>query len=63
MDLDVGPTALGGRFTTVEGVITAMKEQLGDNGFILHDSQEAEESVRLKKYVFENLRFNFKGIG
>ncbi|XP_072379003.1 zinc finger protein ZPR1 [Diabrotica undecimpunctata] len=30
LDLEVGPHALGGRFTTVEGIILAIKDQLSD---------------------------------
>ena len=44
LDLEVGPHALGGRFTTVEGLLVAMKDQLNDSGFshMFRDSQNDE---------------------
>ncbi|XP_046401788.1 zinc finger protein ZPR1 [Ischnura elegans] len=34
LDLEVGPTTLGGRFTTIEGLVMAIKDQLKKNGFM-----------------------------
>ncbi|XP_071447318.1 zinc finger protein ZPR1 [Hetaerina americana] len=34
IELEVGPTTLGGRFTTVEGLVSAIKDQLEKNGLM-----------------------------
>ncbi|EFA05991.1 zinc finger protein ZPR1 [Tribolium castaneum] len=52
LELEVGPHALGGRFTTVEGLLVAIKEQL-DNPTFSHmfgDSQTAESKARLEEF-------------
>uniref|UniRef100_A0A1B0CGN0 Zinc finger ZPR1-type domain-containing protein n=1 Tax=Lutzomyia longipalpis TaxID=7200 RepID=A0A1B0CGN0_LUTLO len=46
IDCEVGPNALGGRFTTVEGILVAMKKQLSDGGDIFVDS--TDESTKMK---------------
>lgn len=43
----VGPSALAGRFTTVEGILEAMKEQLTSKGAIFRDSEDAETKGRM----------------
>lgn len=48
-DFDVGPSALGGRFTTVEGVLSAMRDQIFECGTIFHDSQNPEVKDRMDK--------------
>lgn len=55
LELDVGPHALGGKFTTVEGLLTNVKEQLS-NPLYTHmfgDSQEPDKKKRLKKFLKE----------
>ncbi|XP_054271327.1 zinc finger protein ZPR1 [Macrosteles quadrilineatus] len=51
LDLEVGPAALGGRFTTVEGLVGAMKDQLIDNGAMFSDSAEEEGKTALQQFV------------
>lgn len=40
LDCDVGSAAVGGRFTTVEGLMNSLKEVLCDNGAIFQDSTD-----------------------
>ncbi|XP_018320212.1 zinc finger protein ZPR1 [Agrilus planipennis] len=49
LDLEVGPVALGGRFTTVEGILVAIKDQLGEHMF--GDSTEEETKRRLERFI------------
>lgn len=49
LDVDVGPSALGGRFTTVEGILTAMRDQLSENSAIFGDSNDKDNNDRLEK--------------
>lgn len=53
MELSVGPHALGGRFTTVEGLITAMKEQLYDptTSHIFGDSKDKAASEQFENFL------------
>lgn len=53
MDLTVGPYALGGRFTTVEGLLMAMKEQVASQGAVFVDSADDEIKNRISKFVAE----------
>ncbi|XP_037807589.1 zinc finger protein ZPR1 [Lucilia sericata] len=62
LDCAVGPSALGGRFTTVEGILTAMKDQLAGNDVMFHDSSDEASKQRFQGFVekFEeiiNLKF------
>lgn len=50
LDLDVGPATLGGRFTTVEGLLMNIKEQLQTQGSMFSDS--AEEKMKSKFDAF-----------
>lgn len=47
LDCEVGSCALGGRFTTVEGVLNAIKEQLSDSSAVFHDSQDPETKKKM----------------
>lgn len=47
LDVEVGPSALGGRFTTVEGLLTAMRDQLAHNSAMFGDSANRECQDRL----------------
>jgi zinc finger protein len=50
LDLEVGPHALGGRFTTVEGLLVAMKDQLLSHwGDSASDSTSNKYSEFMKK--------------
>ncbi|CAG9764821.1 unnamed protein product [Ceutorhynchus assimilis] len=53
LDLSVGPNALGGRFTTVEGLIVAIKDQLSDpaTSHIFGDSKEKSATEDFKKFL------------
>jgi zinc finger protein len=53
LELDVGPYALGGRFTTVEGLLIAVKEQLTSQGTMFIDSADHEAKNRVSKFVAE----------
>ncbi|XP_069675200.1 zinc finger protein ZPR1 [Periplaneta americana] len=53
LDLTVGPFALGGRFTTVEGLLVAMKDQLISQGAMFVDSADAETKKRVLKFTAE----------
>lgn len=51
LDCAVGPSALGGRFTTVEGILTAMKDQLAGNDVMFHDSSDEAAKQRFQGFV------------
>lgn len=53
LDLEVGPHALGGRFTTVEGLLVAVKEQLSDPRYshMFGDSLDPERKNHLRKFM------------
>ncbi|MFH4974428.1 hypothetical protein AB6A40_001137 [Gnathostoma spinigerum] len=52
--LDVGAGALCGRFTTVEGIIMSMRDQLKNEGrFLLGDSASNEESDKFANFLRE----------
>nr|CAG4650178.1 EOG090X06TU [Sida crystallina] len=51
LDFEVGAGTLGGRFTTLEGLLVAMKEQLiGQNPLSCGDSATADMKERMKKF-------------
>ncbi|KAM0734611.1 Zinc finger protein ZPR1 [Formica fusca] len=50
-ELEVGPAALGGRFTTVEGIITAIKEQLSSSTAFTGDSSDLETGKRMETFI------------
>lgn len=49
LELEVGPTILGGRFTTIEGIIAAMKEQLSST--FTGDSSDPETVNRMDTFI------------
>lgn len=53
LDLEVGPWALGGRFTTIEGILIAVKDQLSDPRFshMVGDSQDPEKQIKMEKFL------------
>lgn len=51
LDCEVGPSALCGRFTTIEGILTAMKDQLSGNEVMFHDSSDDASKQRFKGFV------------
>lgn len=51
LDLEVGSEALGGRFTTVEGILLATKEQLTSCTAFTGDSAESSAEERMAKFI------------
>lgn len=51
LEVEVGPAALGGRFTTVEGILVAIKEQLADKGHMFGDSATDEIRARFDNFI------------
>jgi len=52
LEMEVGMAALNGRFTTVEGLLMAIKEQLsGDSVFSLGDSAVPESRNRMSEFL------------
>lgn len=49
LDLEVGPHALCGRFTTVEGLLVAMRDQL--DGTFFHDSADETTKQQMKRFL------------
>lgn len=49
----MGPHALGGRFTTVEGLLVAIKEQISDPRYshMFGDSLDPQRKDRLRKFM------------
>lgn len=53
LELEVGPHALGGRFTTVEGLLLAVKDQLSNPAFsrIFGDSEEKGTKEKFEQFL------------
>lgn len=51
LDLEVGSTTLGGRFTTVEGVIIAIKDQLNNSTLFTGDSSDETMVQRMENFI------------
>uniref|UniRef100_A0A0R3RJ70 Zinc finger protein ZPR1 n=1 Tax=Elaeophora elaphi TaxID=1147741 RepID=A0A0R3RJ70_9BILA len=53
LDLEVGSGALSGRFTTVEGLLVATRDQLKEQGgfFLVGDSKSEAENEQMKKFL------------
>jgi zinc finger protein len=49
LEVEVGSSALGGRFTTIEGLLTAMRDQLAENSAMFRDSADRDSKVRMEK--------------
>eukprot|EP00099_Drosophila_melanogaster_P016746 NP_572532.1 Zpr1 [Drosophila melanogaster] len=49
LDLEVGPHALCGRFTTVEGLLVAMRDQL--DGTLFHDSADDATKQQMQRFL------------
>ncbi|KAJ1528389.1 hypothetical protein ONE63_006804 [Megalurothrips usitatus] len=50
LNVEVGPSALGGRFTTVEGILAAMKDQLLGSDVMFSDSADPENVKKLQEF-------------
>lgn len=48
LDVEVGASTLGGRFTTVEGLLTAMRDQLSENSAMFSDSADRDSQGRME---------------
>ncbi|EFN83895.1 zinc finger protein ZPR1 [Harpegnathos saltator] len=53
LELEVGPATLGGRFTTVEGIIAAMKEQLSTSTAFTGDTSDPETVKRMDIFIVQ----------
>jgi zinc finger protein len=51
LKLEVGPNALSGRFSTVEGLLLAMKDQLLGHCASWGDSETSESKERYEKFL------------
>lgn len=51
LELEVGSGALGGRFTTVEGLVEATKEQLADKGGMFNDAAEEGSKLSMRNFL------------
>ncbi|CAL7939150.1 unnamed protein product [Xylocopa violacea] len=51
LELEIGPAALGGRFTTVEGILVAIKEQLSSSTAFTGDSSDPETIRRMEVFI------------
>ncbi|XP_037937653.1 zinc finger protein ZPR1 [Teleopsis dalmanni] len=51
LECEVGPSALGGRFTTIEGILVAMKEQLNGDGIMFDDSSDEAAKQRFNSFL------------
>ncbi|CRL00346.1 CLUMA_CG013619, isoform A [Clunio marinus] len=51
LDVEVGPSALGGRFTTIEGLLTAMRDQLAEQSAMFGDSADRECQNRMDRFL------------
>jgi zinc finger protein len=51
LDLEVGPTTLGGRFTTVEGIISAIKDQLALSTALTGDTADPELIKKMDNFI------------
>uniref|UniRef100_A0A336KIM9 Zinc finger protein ZPR1 n=1 Tax=Culicoides sonorensis TaxID=179676 RepID=A0A336KIM9_CULSO len=60
LECDIGPHALCGRFTTVEGLLIAIKEQLIEQSGMFFDSQDTDQKEKMNKF-FRQLDEILKG--
>jgi len=51
LELEAGPAVLGGRFTTVEGIIVSMKQQLSSSTAFTGDSSDPDIVKRMKAFI------------
>lgn len=50
LDCETGSSGLGGRFTTVEGILIALKDQLVESSAVFHDSEDVDRRENIEKY-------------
>lgn len=51
MNSEFGAAGLSGRFTTIEGLLSALREQILENGAIFEDSAVVEAKNKIDKLV------------
>ncbi|XP_017755920.1 PREDICTED: zinc finger protein ZPR1 [Eufriesea mexicana] len=51
LELEIGPATLGGRFTTVEGILVAVKEQLSSSIAFSGDSSDPDTMKRMDDFI------------
>ena len=60
MDIEIGGAAISGRFTTVEGLLVAILEQLSGQSLMFGDSEQPQTKERMNA-IFEKLQRILKG--
>ncbi|XP_076644488.1 zinc finger protein Zpr1 [Halictus rubicundus] len=51
LELEIGPAALGGRFTTVEGILMAVKDQLSTSTAFTGDTSDPETVKKMEMFL------------
>lgn len=51
IDLVLTHGTLGGRFTTVEGILEQIYEELGEKAFMAGDSADADDRFKLEEFL------------
>lgn len=51
LDCEVGPSCLAGRFTTIEGLLASIKDQLSESGAMFRDSEDVNSKIRMDKFI------------
>jgi zinc finger protein len=51
IDLVLTHGTLGGRFTTVEGILEQIYEELGEKAFVTGDSADTDERSKLEEFL------------
>jgi len=51
IDLVLTHGTLGGRFTTVEGILEQIYEELGEKAFVAGDSADADDRSKLEEFL------------
>lgn len=49
LDCEFGASGLGGRFTTIEGILSAIRDQVLENSPMFQDSAEPETRIKMEK--------------
>lgn len=57
LECEIGPSGLGGRFTTVEGILEALKDQIADSSAVFHDSEDHDTKRKMDKYEKKSFFF------
>lgn len=50
LECEIGASGLGGRFTTVEGILNAIKDQIVESSAVFHDSEDVDRKENIEKY-------------